>query len=572
MAALPIAADGMPGPAAVSPGPTFPSAVALTPDGTHLYASSPGTAEILAFDVDASGALTPRTGITFSEPMIDPDPEQIAISPDGTHAYVADPGPEGVRVLSIAADGSLTQVEVAPMPGADFTTGVAITPDGKQVFASAANPPARIYGFNVTATGSLEPQTPAFVAAVPAVEALSVRPNGHTLYAASASTGGIQAFALEEGTLLELKGSPFATGIAHNGIVASPQGGNLYATRDDSPGSLESFAIGDLGELTPLGVPVPAVDATTDAIGVTPDGSHVYSAGRISEANLAANVSPFAVNAGLLSLASPTPVAAGVKLPVFDSMAISPDQPPRASFTAAQQGQTNEVRFDAGASTDPDGTIARYDWSFGDGSTLANGGPSPSHTYPRPGTYTATVTLTDDEGCSTAFVATGQTASCNGSAVARAERQVVVAREEGKKSGGGGSAGGKAKPKRPKKPKQPANGRPVLLLSGPKRQPLAHKVKLGAACNEACRVTVRSKLVLRTPAGSHTVKVRRLSRQLPAGRRTVLKLRLSTQALATATATLATRGGKARLAVSATAVDASGQRSARALRGIRLLP
>jgi uncharacterized repeat protein (TIGR02543 family) len=56
------------------------------------------------------------------------------------------------------------------------------------------------------------------------------------------------------------------------------------------------------------------------------------------------------------------------------------------------------VSFDASASFDPDGTITRYDWNFGDGNTVADGGANRQHTYLAPGTYTATVTVTDDSG------------------------------------------------------------------------------------------------------------------------------------------------------------------------------
>jgi hypothetical protein len=54
------------------------------------------------------------------------------------------------------------------------------------------------------------------------------------------------------------------------------------------------------------------------------------------------------------------------------------------------------VAFDAGRSFDVDGTIAAYAWSFGDGATAT--GPTPQHVYGAPGTYTATLTVTDDRG------------------------------------------------------------------------------------------------------------------------------------------------------------------------------
>ena len=52
--------------------------------------------------------------------------------------------------------------------------------------------------------------------------------------------------------------------------------------------------------------------------------------------------------------------------------------------------------FDASASTDPDGSITAYAWSFGDGET--DEGASVNHTYAEAGTYTVTLTVTDDGG------------------------------------------------------------------------------------------------------------------------------------------------------------------------------
>ena len=53
------------------------------------------------------------------------------------------------------------------------------------------------------------------------------------------------------------------------------------------------------------------------------------------------------------------------------------------------------VTFTTNAS-DPDGTITGFSWVFGDGQTST--AQSPSHTYQTPGTYTATVTVTDNLG------------------------------------------------------------------------------------------------------------------------------------------------------------------------------
>ena len=74
------------------------------------------------------------------------------------------------------------------------------------------------------------------------------------------------------------------------------------------------------------------------------------------------------------------------------------NQPPTAVASAdVTSGDVPlTVNFDGSASSDPDGTIASYAWTFGDGdsATAAN----PSYSYTTAGTYTATLTVTDNEG------------------------------------------------------------------------------------------------------------------------------------------------------------------------------
>jgi PKD repeat protein len=75
-----------------------------------------------------------------------------------------------------------------------------------------------------------------------------------------------------------------------------------------------------------------------------------------------------------------------------------PNQAPTASFTATPSSGNAplSVSFNASASSDPDGTIVSYSWNFGDGATTT--GVSRSHTYDSAGNYTATLTVTDDDG------------------------------------------------------------------------------------------------------------------------------------------------------------------------------
>ncbi len=76
------------------------------------------------------------------------------------------------------------------------------------------------------------------------------------------------------------------------------------------------------------------------------------------------------------------------------SGAVTPNQPPTASFTATCTGLTCAVN--GSASQDPDGTIASYAWTFGDGGVAT--GPTASHTYAGAGSDQITLTVTDNLG------------------------------------------------------------------------------------------------------------------------------------------------------------------------------
>ncbi len=81
---------------------------------------------------------------------------------------------------------------------------------------------------------------------------------------------------------------------------------------------------------------------------------------------------------------------------VASGRAAGPDPTaPHASFTTSARGRRVTLR---GSGTSTDSTIASYAWHFGDGTTAST--QTAVHTYPRSGTYNATLTVTDDRGYS----------------------------------------------------------------------------------------------------------------------------------------------------------------------------
>jgi PKD repeat protein len=219
------------------------------------------------------------------------------------------------------------------------------------------------------------------------------------------------------------------------------------------------------------------------------------------------------------------------------SQTITIYRPPTASFigpaVAARAGSM--ASFDARASSDPDGTIQRWLWSFGDGAT--GSGPLVSHVYARPGAYTVTLALTDSNDSSATASQAVQVLPGLAAAIARAGRARL--------SRGRGS---------------------VLLLTG--RAVSCPAATLG--CSVSAALATRIVVAARNPrrSAAHTIKLATASLSLAPGRRATIAMRLSRTAIElwrrlgrlSCTLTLSTRTGEGLVSSAVAALGVSAPR------------
>lgn len=421
-----------------------------------VYFSDPERGQIAQFAVGPGGVLSPLAPSTVAAQGA----RRLAMTPTGRDLYAT--GSARVLQYDVAADGRLTA-----KPGLVSITGdprsIAVHPDGSSVYVTDSRN-GSVWQYDVGAGGLLAPKEPRFVRAGPCADGLALSPDGRTAYVLVRD--GIAVFDVGPGGALTARPTVEAQSGSLEDIALTPDGRNLYATSRD--GRVLQFDVSATGALTPKAVPAVSTGTRTRAIGIAlvPDGSAAYVSVFLDEQE-SWQVSPFAIGTGgALTAGASLPVDASKLwylsaspdgrslflaggdgylfdlLPAFRPKApavvdlgsahgvvVSPNQAPVASFNviSAPAVAGSPTQFDASEAADPDGTIVRYDWDFGDGTLLPDGGPTPQHTYSQPGTYVARLVVTDNEGASTGTIFTGGTVLGAGGPGAQTSRSVVVA-------------------------------------------------------------------------------------------------------------------------------------------------
>jgi YVTN family beta-propeller protein len=372
-----------------------PAGIAITPDGQHAYVAD--------FDRGSVSVIDTQTNQVVGSPIeVGELPSEIAVTPDGRYAYVTNQASESVSVI----DTQTNQVVGSPIPVGGRLYGIAITPDGTRAYVTDYESDSLVV---IDLQTNQVVGSPIVVGGEFPVE-VAITPNGRYAYVVDNFSSSVSVVDLQTNQVV---GSPITVGSEPVWVSITPDGRYAYVADYGT----KDIRVIDTQTNQVVGSAI-ALGDKPGSIAFTPDGGHAYFANPESE------------SVSLLDPQSNQLVGSPIQVGSEPfSIAITPDQPPLASF-AATGGRARPgvpVAFSASGSSDPDGTIARFDWVFGDGQTAPGGGPTPSHTFRRPGTYRAALTLTDNEGCSTALVFTGQTAYCNGRASAAQTETIKVA-------------------------------------------------------------------------------------------------------------------------------------------------
>jgi YVTN family beta-propeller protein len=265
--------------------PSYPTMLAISPDGSTLYAATESSSTITVIDVATLTVVGPVTGISgnvygmavssdgsrlYAVRYIADDlavvdtatdavigaiavgdfPREVALSPDGTRAYVTDLADDTISIVDLGANTS------SPVPAAPVVNpaGVAVSPDGTRVYVTGAGN-ATLGAFDadgVFITSTTVGTSPQNVA---------ITPDGGRAYVSNQSSSSVSVVQIETDPVFTVASLP-------NGAVGEAYSATVAAAGQPAP----TFSV-SAGALPP-GL---ALDPTTGAITGTPTSAGAFA-------------------------------------------------------------------------------------------------------------------------------------------------------------------------------------------------------------------------------------------------------------------------------------------------------
>jgi len=254
--------------------PSYPTGVAITPDGTLAYVTD-AVASVWVVDTGSNSVIAKIAAGS--------EPEAIAITPDGKSAYVNSitcgpllcSGPDNppqlasVEVIDTATGSLTATITIGKLPAEQtpgvLLSGIAISPDGTHAYVSNAE------GNQIWAIDTASNQVVATITtAVLGFVGVSISPDGSRLYAASIGNPSVL-------DIIDTKTNDLVTSISlpssepATQLRVTPDGSHVYVTGVTGDVWVIDTTMNAIVATIPVSVGQPLAD-----IAFTPDGTRAY--------------------------------------------------------------------------------------------------------------------------------------------------------------------------------------------------------------------------------------------------------------------------------------------------------
>jgi DNA-binding beta-propeller fold protein YncE len=275
-------------PATVSAG-NFAQGVAVSPSGTGAYVVNRFSDSMSQYNILAGGALSPMTPPSVAGAADQFDyPEYTAVSPDGRSLYVTTFGfAQGVSGLrgtvlqyDVGANGHLSRKTPDMVFGRDGTYAVTVSPDGESVYATNSVS-GNVSQYDVGPGGKLSAKSPSAAPAGSVPAAIALSPNGQSAYVVNFFGYTVSQYNVAaDGRLVPQTPATVATGHYPDGVAVSPDGRSVYVANSYSgegvDGTVSQYNVGPGGKLSPKSPATVPAGKGPRGIATSSDGRSVY--------------------------------------------------------------------------------------------------------------------------------------------------------------------------------------------------------------------------------------------------------------------------------------------------------
>ncbi|MDY0129961.1 MAG: PKD domain-containing protein [Methanosarcina vacuolata] len=348
----------------------WPFGVAVNPAGTKVYVTTT-YGEDKDGVTDLKGVVsvidTATNTVTATVPVGE-WPRGVAVSPDGKTVYAVDSGKYPDYTRSVSVIDAATNTVKAMVPVGNHPEGVAINPTGTKVYVASSN----VYIID-TATNTVTATVP--VGDYPF--GVAVTPDGAKVYVSNADSNTVSAIDTATNTVT----ATVPVGDYPCGVAVTPDGAKVYVSNADSNTvSAIDTATNTVTATVPVDYPC--------GVAVTPDGTKVYvgndASKPVSIIDIATNTVTATVYVGDGSFAFGQFIGP-LSLAPFANFSAKPTEG-KAPLTVAFTDESTR-------------SPTKWKWDFGDGTSSTK--QNPTHKYSKVGVYTVKLTVTNAAGSNT---------------------------------------------------------------------------------------------------------------------------------------------------------------------------